>query len=144
MQWQFNDGGRSAAGFKGRVGDCVCRAIAIATEQPYISVYDALNNLSLSLRTRSKRTRGGSSREGLKRKVYQSYLKSLGWEFHPTMTIGSGCHTHLRPEELPKGRIIVRLSRHLSAVVDGAIHDTFDPSRDGTRCVYGYFSRKAS
>lgn len=37
------------------------------------------------------------------------------------------------------GRIIVRLSRHISAVIDGVIHDTYDPSRDGTRCVYGYW-----
>jgi hypothetical protein len=29
--WQFDDGGRGAAGFKGKTGDCVCRAIAIAT-----------------------------------------------------------------------------------------------------------------
>jgi hypothetical protein len=24
-------------------------------------------------------------------------------------------------------------------VIDGVIHDTFDPSRGGTRCVYGYW-----
>ena len=22
---------------------------------------------------------------------------------------------------------------------DGVVHDTYDPSRDGTRCVYGYW-----
>lgn len=31
----FNDGGRAAAGFRGKAGDCVCRAIAIAAERPY-------------------------------------------------------------------------------------------------------------
>lgn len=35
MQFQYNDGGRAEAGFKGTTGDCVCRAIAIATERPY-------------------------------------------------------------------------------------------------------------
>jgi|SRR5262245_25045412 len=30
------------------------------------------------------------------------------------------------------------------AVIDGVIHDTHDCSRDGTRCVYGYFSLPSS
>lgn len=27
-----------------------------------------------------------------------------------------------------------------TAVIDDAIHDTYDPSRNGTRCVHGYFT----
>jgi uncharacterized protein (DUF111 family) len=38
--WKFDDGGRAKAGYK---GDCVCRAIAIATGIPYRDVYDAIN-----------------------------------------------------------------------------------------------------
>jgi hypothetical protein len=48
---------------------------------------------------------------------------------------------HLRVGEVPEGRLIVRLSHHLTAVLDGVIRDTHDPSRAGTRCVYGYFSK---
>jgi len=33
------------------------------------------------------------------------------------------------------------LSRHLTTVIDGVIYDTYDPSREGTRCVYGYYSK---
>jgi hypothetical protein len=55
------------------------------------------------------------------------------------MQIGSGCKVHLRKDELPSGRLIVKLSKHLTTVIDGVIHDTFDPSRGGNRCVYGYF-----
>ena len=29
--YAFDDGGRAPAGYKGTTGDCVCRAIAIAT-----------------------------------------------------------------------------------------------------------------
>lgn len=58
------------------------------------------------------------------------------------MGVGTGCKVHLRAAELPKGRLIVRVSRHLVAVLDGMIHDTHDCSRDGTRCVYGYWSQK--
>jgi hypothetical protein len=55
------------------------------------------------------------------------------------MQIGSGCTVHLRPKELPAGRLVVSVSKHLTAVIDGVIHDTHDCSRRGTRCVYGYW-----
>jgi hypothetical protein len=48
---------------------------------------------------------------------------------------------HLKAAELPRGRLIVRCSKHTTAVIDRIIHDTYDPSRNGTRCVYGYFTK---
>ena len=39
------------------------------------------------------------------------------------------------------GRLIVAVSRHYCAVIDGVIHDLYDPSRNGTRCVYGYWKQ---
>ena len=56
------------------------------------------------------------------------------------MAIGQGCKVHLRADELPTGRLIVAVSKHITAVIDGVIHDTHDCSRSGTRCVYGYFT----
>ena len=35
IELKVNDGGRTAAGFKGKTGDCVVRSIAIATNLPY-------------------------------------------------------------------------------------------------------------
>jgi hypothetical protein len=58
------------------------------------------------------------------------------------MGIGTGCTVHLKADELPAGRIIVRLSGHYAAVIDGVLHDTSDCSRDGTRCVYGYWVKR--
>jgi len=55
------------------------------------------------------------------------------------MFIGSGCKVHLKKDELPGGKLIVNVSKHITAVVDGVINDTFDCSRDETRCVYGYY-----
>ena len=138
MKFNYNDGGRGAAGYKGDAGDCVTRSIAIATGKPYQEVYDALNSQRDSMK-QTKRVRGSSSRNGVSRTVYDRYLKSLGFRFVPCMTIGSGCKVHLRADELPAGRIICRLSRHLCAVIDGIPQDTFDCTRDGTRCVYGYY-----
>jgi hypothetical protein len=63
-------------------------------------------------------------------------------EWVPTMAIGSGCQHHLRADQLPGGRLVVCLSGRLTAVVDGVVHDTQDPSRWGTRCVYGYFRKR--
>lgn len=140
MQFEFDDGGRAAAGFKGNAGDCVCRSIAIETGLPYREVYDALNNMAEGERT-GKRKRGRSSaRTGVYKTTYRRYLADLGWCWVPTMQFGTGCTTHLRSDELPSsGRLIVCVSRHMTAVIDGVIRDTHDPSRNGTRCVYGYF-----
>jgi len=139
MDLVVNDGGRKAAGYEGSTGDCVVRAIAIATETPYQVVYDALNGLAKRERIGKHKRKVSSSRTGVYRSTYDRYLKSIGWRWTATMGIGTGCTVHMRANELPKGRLMVKLSRHLCAVIDGVIHDTHDPSRDGKRCVYGYW-----
>jgi len=40
--------------------------------------------------------------------------------------------------ELPKGRLVVAVSKHYTSVIDGTVYDIGDPCRDGTRCFYGY------
>lgn len=141
MKMVYTDGGRMAAGYKGTANDCVCRAVAIATQQKYATVYQALNGERDSKR-RTAKTKQSSSRTGMFRRVYEPYLRRLGWIFTPTMQIGQGCRVHLRTDELPSGRLIVAVSRHLCAVIDGVLFDTHDQTRGGTRCVYGYY-RKA-
>lgn len=143
ISFQKQDGGRSAAGYSGATRDCVVRAISIATEQPYSEVYEAINELAAKERPRNGKKRS-SSRTGVWRTTYDRYLQSLGWIWVPTMRVGQGCKVHLRADELPSGRLIVRVSRHLCAVIDGVIHDSHDPSRGGTRCVYGYYTKNAS
>lgn len=139
MRHVMNDGGRAAAGFKGEPGDCVCRSITIATERPYQEIYDGLN-LEATKERPTKGRRRSSSRTGVHIRTIRRFMKSIGWEWVPTMFIGSGCTVHLKDGELPKtGRLVVSVSKHITAVIDGDIHDTHDPSREGTRCVYGYF-----
>ena len=143
MGYQFDDGGRAAAGYTGEAGDCVTRAIAIATGVQYQEIYDALNALGASERT-GKRKRGVSNaRIGVYKPTIRRYLASIGWKWHPTMAIGSGCKVHLRADELPTGRLMVSVSKHSCAVIDGVVHDTSDPSRGGTRCVYGYYTKES-
>ena len=141
-----DDGGRFAAGFRGDAGDCVARAIAIAAQLPYRDVYDRLAEGNATQR-RTKNNRGGnrrSARNGIsvKRKWFKDYMIELGFRWVPTMTIGSGCKVHLRADELPRGRLVCQLSKHVVAVIDGKLHDTYDCSRDGTRCVYGYWIKE--
>lgn len=138
----YDDGGREQSGYKGVTGDCVTRAIAIATGKPYQEVYDALNAMAEDEKITKCKRKKSNSRTGVYRVTYQKYLESIGWKWIACMEIGKGCQTHLKSEELPKGKIICRLSKHLCAVVDGVIHDIYDPSRDGSRCVYGYFIEK--
>lgn len=141
-----NDGGRTEAGYKGHAGDCAVRAIAIASGKPYAEVYEevsAVNAATPRSKTRRKCKVAGrhSARDGVysQSKVFKDYMRRIGFMWVPTMTIGSGTTVHLDAAELPRGRLVVRVTKHLAAVIDGVLHDTHDCSRDGTRAVYGYW-----
>ena len=172
MQFIYDDGGRAAAGFKGKTGACVARSIAIAGGLAYADVYAALaNGMGKQRVSRGGKSKGATARKGISvsRKWFKDYMASIGATWTPTMTIGSGCKVHLVADELPAGRIICQVSKHYTAVVDGVIHDTFNPADRGTtvypanypaerlpkrvtglssgasayapqRCVYGYWS----
>ena len=165
MKYIYNDGGRKAAGFKGSAGDCVCRAITIVSGRPYDEVYKALAHGSGNERM----SKGRTARNGIhvRRKWFKDYMRSLGFVWVPTMGIGTGCRVHLNENELPLGRLVVAVSKHYTAVIDGVIHDTHDPTDRGVtiypagclinipkgarrlangsyayspeRCVYGYW-----
>lgn len=153
IPWTYDDGGRAAAGFKGEApGDCVVRAIAIATGLDYREVYDDLwkrirnSGPYQGAVLLGQNTTRYSPRRGVTRNVYEPYLERLGWTWTPTMKIGSGTTVHLNPAELPDTRngLIVRVSKHVTVLRAGIIRDTHDPSRGGTRAVYGYYTRDAS
>jgi hypothetical protein len=142
MGYQYDDGGRADAGFKGITGDCVARAVAIASGVPYADVYARLAAGTGAQRAGKRGKRPASARNGINvdRKWFRDYMAELGFTWVPAMGIGTGCRVHLRADELPAGRLIVSLSRHYCAVIDGVIRDLYDPSRGGTRCVYGYWT----
>lgn len=145
--WVYNDGGRADAGFKGKgnARDCVTRAIAIVGGVDYREVYDELfgrykqwlatSRTKAAQRLRAK-GRNGSPREGVQKEVWKQYLKDHGWRNEALVNFGSSSRVHLDAAELPPGTYIAQCSRHLVAIVDGVINDTFDPSREGNRTVY--------
>lgn len=144
MKWIQDDGGRIAAGYANSNRDCVCRAIAIATRLPYMEVFDLINREAKHER-KPRHYHGwtrSNARTGVAKPTIRRVMATLGWHWTPTMGIGTGCKVHLREDELPMGRLIVSVSKHLVAVIDGTVYDTHDPSRYGNRCVYGYFQLK--
>jgi len=141
MKFVFSDGGRSNY-FKGTTGDCVCRAICNATGEDYKEIYNKINQVSKREKSGRRKRGKSNARTGVYRYTEKEIIENiLGWKWHPTMSIGSGCTTHLCSEELPSGTLIVAVSKHLTCVKDGVLYDTYDCSRDGTRCVYGYWRK---
>ena len=148
LELKIDDGGRAAAGYKGKAGDCVVRSIAIATnlsyQKIYNDLYEANEDFRVNSRTklaRSLKQKNDSPRTGTHRVVLKKYLKKLGWKWTPTMFVGQGCKVHLKKNELPIGILVVSCSKHITVVRDGVLHDTYDCSRRGTRCVYGYWTK---
>ena len=142
MEFNYNDGGRADAGFKGKAGDCACRAIAIATGIPYKDAYKLINEFAKSEKIGKRKKSKSNARTGVYNSTMKKIMEFLGWEWIATMGIGSGCKVHMDSDELPNGNIIVRVSKHYAAVIDGVLNDTYDSSRDGSRCVYGYYRKR--
>ena len=150
MRFIHDDGGRAEAGYKGSAGDCAVRAICIATGRPYQEVYDRINELAKRERKGKRKRDASSARNGVYGETVRRLMAEFGWVWVPTMYVGQGCKVHLHDGELPAGRLVVVVSKHYTAVIDGVVHDTHNPQRttliteDGVtrvarRCVYGYF-----
>ena len=139
MKMIYSDGGRSQHFKAQNVGDCVTRAICNATGMDYKQVYDDLKELAKKERITKRHKHRSTVRDGVSRNTLNKYIKSLGWIWVPKMTIGSGCTFHLSENEFPMGTYIVSVSKHLTCVKDKVLYDTYDCSRKGNRCVYGYW-----
>lgn len=119
MELVWNDGGRAAAGFVGTAGDCVVRAIAIATNEDYRAVYDALGEAALV-----------TPRNGVSAVVFSPYLAKRGWR-------SQAIAASQRPTSLPHGVVLVRFEHeeprrrgHVCCVIDQVVHDTWNPFDD--------------
>lgn len=128
-----NDGGRAEAGYKGRANDCVVRAVAIAGQLPYKQVYRQMNVYLYSY------AHGRTARQAVPRFIIEKFMKMLGWKYVPAKQYGKHSNMHLNAKELPAGRIIADMDGHVSAVIDGVIHDTWDASNGGETPVLGYW-----
>jgi Protein of unknown function (DUF2786) len=129
MKYVFNDGGLAATKHN-EINDCACRAIAIATERPYHEIWAAFKTLL--------ETEGPRRANGVDESVQHKLMESLGWTWVRTPK------AHLREDDLPPGRLVVCIRGHSVAVVNGVVHDTFNPSRKKNGkppLVYGYYKK---
>ena len=131
--YRYDDGGRAAAGYRGKTGDCVVRAIAICAREDYRSVYGtmaehmkangyAASGNAYATRERSRkapRRRGQLTARRVQDRVLASYgftkVSLLAGE-RPTYT-----EAHRR-----YGDCVVGTTKHVVAIVGGALRDTFN------------------
>ena len=125
--YNYNDGGKKEAGFKSDQ-DCGIRAVAIACELSY-------NEARSILKQAAKNGKMGSRQisKGIYKEDMSFALRGLGWTWMPAPKLEG---RKARYKDLPKGRVIARMAKHYSAVIDGEIHDTWDCSE---KMVYGYW-----
>ena len=130
MSYQYNDGGRKAAGFKGVTGDCGARAMAIALGLDYKAVYKELAQAN------ADNGRAKSARNGIYKDTYSDVLKRYGWVWHKApQFVGRKA----RCRDMPEGVVIAKQARHFVAVLDGVAHDIWDCTE---RMVYGYWANQ--
>ena len=117
MNFIETDGGRKESGYKttkGYAHDCVIRSIAIVMDKPYRTVFIEMMNLGIEM--------GGYPNM---RPVYETYLKNK-------IFIKNKCPRNINVKLITLknwqgvNRAIVLNHGHLTAVVDGAVHDTWD------------------
>jgi len=132
MKFQFNDGGRKEAGYKGSVGDCVTRALVIANDLDYKTTYRRLSQEMLLV------GRDKTARNGIAPSVTTKALMDLGWK-----KVAIQGKKRFRADNLPKRKkVIVRLHRHLCVVIDGVIQDTWDSSKNGDALIQEIWVKK--
>lgn len=132
MEWVWSDGGRAGSGFVGLTGDCVVRAIAIATGLAYKEVYKELGDAM-----------SHSPRQGVSTATSHDFLSVRGWDY--AQQIGQ----RFTAECLPMGTVIVHLINdttsyrtkgHYSTVVDHVVYDTWNPGDEDAWKVVGYWT----
>jgi hypothetical protein len=125
MNFIYTDGGRTQAGFYGTTGDCVTRAIAVATEVDYKEVYDSLFAIAKNWPGKSKKAlrirSNPTPRSGVYDEVAKKYLEHLGWvKVKGLATLDS--------RKFQRGTYICKTRKHFTVVKDGALYDAFDCS----------------
>jgi hypothetical protein len=143
MNFIFNDGGRSKAGYKGKAGDCGARAMAIALGIDYQTAYNEL--------AQANKDKGftKSARNGIYKDVYSDVLKRHGWVWHsaPKFKVLEGYKNSegkvlfgrkAKCSDMPSGIVIARQAGHYVAVIDGIPNDIWDCSN---KMVYGYWGK---
>jgi len=108
LDYEHSDGGR-AQYKEGRAGDCVTRAISIATGRDYQAVWNELQAMGAK-----------NPDNGVNKRIWSKLLKALGFKW-----VSCGKNGRTNRDYVPtNGAVILRQRRHLCAVINGVLKDT--------------------
>ena len=106
--------------YKRHISDCVIRALSVLTDRTWKDVYDELTDLAGDVGMMFDRV-----------EFVEDYLDSrYEREKHYSKTVGE------LAKEYPYGRYAVTVDGHITAILDGKIVDTFNPSNRIIRAVW--------
>lgn len=102
------------------IGDCVARCLSILTNKSWRRVYDELSDLAGDV---------GLMFDDVS--FVEDYLDNrYSRECHYSKKVGEFAKEH------PYGKYAVTMDGHITAIIDGIIYDTFDPSNRIMRCAW--------
>ena len=133
IDYRYDDGGREAAGYRGRIGDCVVRAIAICTGEDYRAVYltmaehmkrngHAASGNAYATRERNRKA-PRSKGQLIARRVQDRVLEVYGFR---KVSLPAGARPTFTEAHRRYGDCILGTTKHVAAVVNDALRDTFD------------------
>lgn len=105
---------------KRHIDDCVIRAISVLTNKNWYNVYNDLSNLA------SDNALMMDSVQFVEDYLDKRYVRKC----HYSKTVGEFA------KEFPIGKYAVTMNGHITAIIDGIIYDTFDPSDRLMRCAW--------
>jgi hypothetical protein len=91
--------------------DCAVRAVTITTGLPYPVVHKAFMQA------------GRKARKGTPRRITQRVVDALGYDMTPIKITAKTAITAERDRQLQDGRVLLGMTRHLAAMIDGKLID---------------------
>lgn len=120
--FEKSDAGRSQSRRPKQTNDCTVRALALARGIEYDSAYDLLANAG------RKCARGFFLGDWLEGQPWAEKIR------FPAIKGQRRMNPAAFTEQFKEGRYICRVSKHVFAVIDGVVYDTFESRPD--RCIY--------
>ena len=127
MKYKFHDGGRSNTAFKKKtnLGDCVPRALTLATNIDYTSVWQELCEIAKF-----------TGRYPNEKETYETFLFKYNFVKHKTPRDKNKKLISIMKWNF-KGEAVVSTSSHLVFVRKGIVYDTWDCR---TSKIYSYYA----
>ena len=102
------------------ISDCVIRSLSVLTNRSWTDVYDELTDMAGDVGLMFDRV-----------EFVEDYLDDrYPRECHYSKTVGEFAREH------PLGKYAITMNGHITALIDGRLIDTFNPSNRVMRCAW--------